>query len=77
MGARRLCFRSIGRKWWENYVSNSEVRRKILGTAIQFFEQALNANRLRRMGHVLPISTGRLLLLVLGKRAGEAGKSIK
>lgn len=55
------CLREVGRICWENFVSNSEVRRKELGFRFQPLEQVFNENRLRWMGHVLCMrTTGRL-----------------
>lgn len=50
-----LC--SLSRIWFENLVSNSEVKFKLLGSMVQSLEQTLNQNRLRWLGHALRMST--------------------
>lgn len=66
-------------------LSNSEVRRKLLGPVAQCLEQALNSNRLRVSGHDLRMLTDRLprcpLFFEEGIGSdvvqGNVGKSIK
>lgn len=57
-GHRQL--RGIGRIGWENFVSRSEVRCKVLGLGIQSLEQVLSQNRLKRLGHILRMPKERL-----------------
>lgn len=52
-------------KWWENFVSCSVVRRKVLGARTHCLEQALNQNRTRRLRHALCIPTECLSLRAL------------
>lgn len=47
--------RIIGEVWRGRFVTNSEVRHKVLGPRVRFSKQALNQNRLRLLGHVLCI----------------------
>lgn len=46
------CIHSIGRLWCENFVSNLEIRDKLLDPRTQSSEQPLNVNSLRWLGHV-------------------------
>lgn len=41
-------------------MSDSEVRRKVLGRRIQYLEQVLNVNKLGWLGNILRISIERL-----------------
>lgn len=42
--------RTVGGIWWEDFVCNSEARRKILSPRIKSLERALNHNRLIWLG---------------------------
>ena len=54
------CFRSIGKIWWEQRISNTDVGRRFLGPRnISVIEQ-LHNHRLRWLGHVLRMSDDRL-----------------
>ena len=59
------CLRSIGKIWWEHRISNTEVRRRVLGPKnISVIEQ-LHHHRLRWLEHVLRVSDDRLPRRVL------------
>ena len=53
------CLRSIGKIWWEHRISNTEVRRRVLGPKNTSIEQLRN-HRLRWLGPVLRMSDDRL-----------------
>lgn len=55
---RRL--RSVGSIWWDSFVINSEVRRKILNPRAQPLKQTLNHNGLKWFGRALLMPTERL-----------------
>lgn len=46
------CLRSTRRLYWEDFVSNSEVRRKVPSPKVQSLKQALNQSRLGRLRDV-------------------------
>ena len=54
------CRRSIGEVWWEHRISNTEVRRRILGPKNMSIIEQLHNHRLRWLGHVLCMSEDRL-----------------
>lgn len=39
------CLHNISRIWYNNFMSDSEVRSKIVGISLQSLEQALNKSR--------------------------------
>lgn len=71
---RRLC--TTGRMWWKNFVSNSEVRLKVLGSRVKSLEQAINQNRSKWLGHILHISTEQLLRCTLSLQQGNGWKVV-
>lgn len=66
-GLRRLsvfeycCLRSSGRMWWVNFFGNSEVRGNALGPGVQSLDKRQKRNRLKWVGHVLRMTTERLI----------------
>ena len=54
------CLRSIAKVWWDNRISNAEVRRRVLGNRDQPLDQVLELHRLRWLGHVLRMPSDRL-----------------
>ena len=54
------CLRSIGKIWWEHRISNTEVRRRVLGPKNMSIIEQLHNHRLRWLGHVLRMSDDRL-----------------
>ena len=54
------CLRSIGKIWWEHRISNTEVRRRVLGPKNMSVIEQLHNHRLRWLGHVLRMSDDRL-----------------
>ena len=54
------CLRSIGKIWWEHRISNTEVRRGVLGPKYMSVIEQVHNHRLRRLGHVLRMSDDRL-----------------
>ena len=54
------CLRSIGKIWWEHRISNTEVRRRVLGPKNMSIIEQLHHHRLRWLGHVLRMSDDRL-----------------
>lgn len=69
---RFLC--NVGRNWWDNFVSNSEVRRQLLGSRFLSLKQAPNYNRLGYLGHALHGPTERLLLCTMFFEVGNDRK---
>ena len=59
------CLRSIGKVWWEHRISNTEVRRRVLGPKNMSIIEQLHNHRLRWLGHVLRMSDDRLPRWVL------------
>lgn len=51
------CLCGIGGIWWKNLLSDLEVGHKVPGPRVQLLEQALNMNKLRWLGHILPMFT--------------------
>lgn len=49
------CLRVIGRMWQKNFMSSSDIRRKLLGPSVQFSKQALNQKRFGWLGHVFGV----------------------
>ena len=54
------CLRSIAGVWWERRISNTEVRRMVLGTRNRSIDELITLHRLRWLGHVLRMSADRL-----------------
>ena len=54
------CLRSIAKVWWDNHISNAEVRKRVLGNRGQALDKMLDLHRLRWLGHVLRMSPDRL-----------------
>ena len=54
------CLRSIGKIWWEHRISNTEVRRRVLGPRNMSVIEQLHHHRLRWLGRVLHMSEDRL-----------------
>ena len=53
--------RSIARVWWQQHVSNYEVRQRVLGKADENeLANVIDRQRLRWLGHVLRMSNRRL-----------------
>ena len=50
------CLQSIGKIWWEHRISNTEVRRRVLGPKNTSIIEQLHHHRLRWLGHVLRMS---------------------
>lgn len=46
----RACLCGVGRLWFEAFVSNLEVERKVPGLKIRFLEGTLDVTRLRFLG---------------------------
>lgn len=65
------CLLNISKLWWENFLSDSEVRRKARGPGVQSLEGALNMNRLKWLGHYLRIPAERLSRCTLFLRGGR------
>ena len=65
------CLRSIARIWWENRISNAEVRQRVLGSRCRSLEQTVNLNRLRWLEHVLRMSPDRLPRRAMFAEAGS------
>lgn len=54
---KRRCLHSISLIWCEDFMSNLEVRGKLLDPRVQSLEQALKRIRLRWPGRVLCLTT--------------------
>ena len=54
------CLRSIGKIRWEHTISNTEVRRRVLGLRNMSIKEQLHNHRLRWLGYVLRMSDDRL-----------------
>ena len=55
------CLRSITRVWWQQHVSNTEVRRQVFGDAgTEAIVDRIAERQLRWLGHVLRMSGNRL-----------------
>ncbi|VDP28685.1 unnamed protein product, partial [Schistosoma curassoni] len=54
------CLRNIAGVCWDHRVSNSEVRRRVLGNDGKLIEEVVNLHRLRWLGHVLRMPEHRL-----------------
>ena len=68
------CLRSIGKIWWEHRISNTEVRRRVLGPKNMSIIEQLHNHRLRWLGHVLRMSDDRLPRRALFTEPKVAGK---
>jgi hypothetical protein len=70
------CLRSIARVWWEQRVSNDEVRRRVFGIGSQSHPigYALKKKQLRWLGHVLRMPQHRLPRRALQARATSTWK---
>ena len=55
-----LCLRSIAYIWWQQHVSNEEVRRRVLGIDSRSLPELISLHWLRWLGHVLRMPTHRL-----------------
>jgi hypothetical protein len=78
--ARRLsafehrCLRTIARVRWQQHVSNSEVRVRVLGASSRPVDEQIALHRLRWLGHVLRMPPQRLPYRALFALAGEDWK---
>jgi hypothetical protein len=71
------CLRSIARVWWDNRISNAEIRRRVLGSRDQAVDQLLDVQRLRWLGHVLRMSPDRLPRRALFSEVGGDWRRLK
>ena len=71
------CLRSIARVWWNNRISNAEVRRRVLGHKGLALRQVIDLHRLRWLGHVLRMSPDRFPRRALFAEAGRDWRRVK
>ncbi|CAH8658448.1 unnamed protein product [Schistosoma rodhaini] len=81
--ARRLlvfdhrCLRNIARICWDNRVSNSEVRLRVLGNDGKSVDEVMNLHRLRWLGHVLRMPEHRLPRRAMMTSIGDGWKRVR
>ncbi|VDP86550.1 unnamed protein product, partial [Schistosoma mattheei] len=56
----KRCLRNIARIFWDDWVSNIEVRRRVLENDSKSVDEVVNLHRLRWLGHVLRMPEHRL-----------------
>ena len=70
------CLRNIGKIWWEHRISNTEVRRRVLGPKNMSIIEQLHNHRVRWLGHVLRMSDDRLPWFALFAEPKSSGKRL-
>ena len=71
------CLRNIARICWDNRVSNSEVRHRVLGNDGKSVDEVMNLHRLRWLGHVLRMPEHRLPRRAMLTSVGDGWKRVR
>ncbi|CAH8548641.1 unnamed protein product [Schistosoma curassoni] len=71
------CLRNIAGVCWDHRVSNSEVRRRVLGNDGKSVDEVMNLHRLRWLGHVLRMPEHRLPRRALLSGIGDGWKKVR
>ncbi|VDP47904.1 unnamed protein product [Schistosoma curassoni] len=70
------CLRNIAGTCWDHRVSNSEVRRRVLGNDGKSVDEVVNLHRLRWLGHVLRMPEHRLPRRPMLTGVGDGWKKV-
>ncbi|VDP31258.1 unnamed protein product, partial [Schistosoma mattheei] len=71
------CLRNIACICWDHRVSNSEVRRIVLGNDGKSVDEVVNLHRLRWLGHVLRMPGHRLTRHAMLSSVGDGWKKVR
>ncbi|VDO90184.1 unnamed protein product [Schistosoma curassoni] len=71
------CLRNIAHIYWDHRVSNSEVRRRVLGNDGKSVDEVVNLHQLRWLGHVLRMPEHRLPRRAMLNSVGDGWKKIR
>ncbi|VDP50056.1 unnamed protein product, partial [Schistosoma mattheei] len=71
------CLRNIACIYWDHQVSNTEVRRRVLGNDGKSVDEIVNLHRLRWLSHVLPMPEHRLPRRAILISVGDGWKKVR
>ncbi|VDO54774.1 unnamed protein product [Schistosoma margrebowiei] len=71
------CLRNIAGICWDHWVSNSEVRRRVLGKDGKSVDEVMNLHRLKWFGHVLRMPEHRLPRRAMLSGIGNGWKKVR
>ncbi|VDP73108.1 unnamed protein product, partial [Schistosoma mattheei] len=71
------CLKSISRICWDHWVSNSKVRRRVLGNDGKSVDEVVNLHRLRWLGQVLRMPEHRLSRRGMLTSVGDGCKKVR